>query len=66
MYQDAEQHRRRRIIIGLQIVRFIVAFVMLGLAIYFEDMLLGILAIVFLAIGTFTTWKRLQMDRARE
>jgi uncharacterized membrane protein len=62
MEQPGNQ-RRYRIIIGLQILRFVVAAVMLGLAFYYRDVLLAALAVAFVALGTFTTWKRLQMER---
>lgn len=57
---DEERTRRQRILITLQIVRFVVAIVMLGLSIYFRDVLLGLLAIGFLVLGTATTWFRLR------
>jgi Na+/proline symporter len=56
--------RRQRVLITLQIVRFVVAIVMLGLAIYLQDMLLGLLALGFLILGTATTWLRMR-DNAR-
>ena len=52
--------RRQRVLITLQIVRFVVAIVMLGLSIYFRDVLLGLLAIGFLILGTATTWLRMR------
>lgn len=54
------RQRKRRILLILQIVRFVVAIVMLGLSIYFQDVLLGLLAIGFLILGTATTWLRLR------
>lgn len=57
---DEQAKRRQRILITLQIVRFVVAIVMLGLSVYFRDVLLGLLAIGFLILGTFTTWLRLR------
>ncbi|HEX2281126.1 MAG TPA: hypothetical protein VHG52_05115 [Thermomicrobiales bacterium] len=57
---DEQKQRRQRILITLQIVRFVVAGVMLALSIYFEDVLLGLLAIGFLILGTATTWLRLR------
>jgi hypothetical protein len=64
---DEEIKRRQRVLITLQIVRFIVAIVMLGLSIYFRDVLLGLLAIGFLILGTATTWLRMRdNERNRE
>ena len=61
-----EEIRRRKILIALQVLRFVVAVVMLLLAIYFGDMLLGVLAVAFLVLGTFTTWLRLRQERENE
>lgn len=63
MHQTGKRDRRYKIIVGLQIFRFVVAAVMLGLALYYRDVLLGALAVAFVALGTFTTWKRLQLER---
>ena len=52
--------RRQRILITLQVVRFVVAIVMLALSVYFRDVLLGLIAIGFLILGTATTWLRMR------
>jgi hypothetical protein len=57
---DEEIKRRQRVLITLQVVRFVVAIVMLGLSIYYRDILLGLLAIGFLILGTATTWLRMR------
>lgn len=62
---EEEIKRRQRILIILQIVRFAVAIVMLGLSIYFQDVLLGLLAIGFLILGTATTWLRMRDNDRR-
>ncbi len=66
MERTDEEIRRRRILIGLQVLRFVVAAVMFALAVYFQDMLLGVLAVAFLILGTFTTWLRLRQERENE
>ena len=64
---DEQIKRRQRVLITLQIVRFVVAIVMLGLSIYFKDILLGARAIGFLILGTATTWLRMRdNERNRE
>ena len=66
MHQTTDDLRKRKIIIGLQILRFVVAAVMLGLAIYYRDVLLAVLAIAFLIMGSFTTWYRLKSERSQD
>ena len=66
MEDNAEEQRRRRILLILQLVRFAVALVLIGLSIYFEDVLLGALAIGFLVLGTATTWLRLRKSEPSE
>lgn len=61
MNDSTEQTKKRqRTLIILQIVRFVVATIMLGLSVYLQDLLLGLLAIAFLILGSFTTWIRLR------
>jgi hypothetical protein len=61
MNDSAEQTRKRqRMLIILQIVRFVVATIMLGLSVYLQDLFLGLLAIAFLILGSLTTWIRLR------
>lgn len=59
---EEERLRRRRLLIGLQILRFVIATVLIGIAIYFRDPLLGIIAIAFVAVGIFTTRLRLRAE----
>ena len=63
---DEQKQRRQRVLITLQIVRFVVAIVMLALSIYFRDVLLGLLAIGFLILGTATTWLRMRSENREE
>ena len=50
----------------MQVLRFAVATVMFVLAIYFQDVLLGVLAVAFLVLGSITTWLRLRQEREKE
>jgi 4-amino-4-deoxy-L-arabinose transferase-like glycosyltransferase len=61
-----DRRRRRRFLIGLQILRFIIAAVLIGIAIYFRDPLLVILAIAFVGVGIITTRLRLKAEEADE
>jgi hypothetical protein len=61
MNDQAEQTKKRqRTLIIMQIVRFVVATIMLGLSVYLQDLFLGLLAAAFLILGSFTTWIRLR------
>ncbi len=57
---NEQTKKRQRRLIGLQVVRFVVATIMLGLSLYLQDLLLGILAVAFLILGSVTTWLRLR------
>lgn len=61
MSDSTEQTKKRqRTLIILQIVRFVVATIMLGVSVYLQDLFLGLLAIAFLILGSITTWLRLR------
>lgn len=59
---EEERLRRRRLLIGLQILRFAIAAVLIGISIYYRDPLLGAIALAFVAIGIFTTRLRLKAE----
>lgn len=67
MNDSTEQTRKKeRTLIIMQIVRFVIATIMLGVSVYLQDMFLGLLAIAFLTLGSITTWIRLRSaDRDR-
>lgn len=58
-----ERQRRKRILISLQVLRFAIAGVLLGLAIYYQDAILAVLAVVFVILGLVTTRLRMRADR---
>lgn len=66
MQSNEDMQRRRRILLGLQVLRFVIAAVIFGLAIYFEDVLLGAIAIGFLILGVATTWLRLRSENSQD
>lgn len=66
MQPNEDMQRRRRILLGLQVLRFVIAAVIFGLAIYFEDVLLGAIAIGFLILGVATTWLRLRSENSQD
>jgi hypothetical protein len=59
---DSAEHtkKRQRTLIILQIVRFVIVTIMLGLSVYLQDLFLGLLAIAFLILGSVTTWLKLR------
>lgn len=66
MNDSAEQTKKRqRTLIILQIVRFVIATIMLALSVYLQDLFLGLLAIAFLILGSVTTWLKLRDNDRR-
>lgn len=52
--------KRERTLVIVQIIRFVIATIMLGLSVYLQDLFLGLLAIAFLTLGSITTWIKLR------
>lgn len=59
---EEERARRRRLLIGLQLLRLVIAAVLMGISIYYRDPLLGLIAIAFVAVGIITTRLRLKAE----